>query len=67
MIFCLQFSHDFSLISSDIDECQDKNGGCEHTCENTLGSFECSCRDGYILAEDKLACTGKGHFALAQF
>ena len=31
----------------DIDECLPGNGGCQHDCINTPGSFHCGCRDGY--------------------
>ncbi|KAH8293750.1 hypothetical protein KR054_003876 [Drosophila jambulina] len=53
----------------DIDECQVNNGGCSHRCENSEGSFKCSCPPGYNLdakqrdcedidecAEDKKSC-----------
>ena len=33
----------------DIDECIANNGGCEQICTNTIGSFTCSCTDGYKL------------------
>ena len=42
----------------DINECLDDNGGCGQICTNTLGSHTCSCRNGYILLEDKASCTG---------
>ena len=32
----------------DIAECDEDNGGCEQICTNTEGSYECSCRDGYV-------------------
>uniref|UniRef100_A0A1X7UZT4 EGF-like domain-containing protein n=1 Tax=Amphimedon queenslandica TaxID=400682 RepID=A0A1X7UZT4_AMPQE len=35
-----------------IDECADKNGGCEQICNNTVGSFQCSCLVGFTLAND---------------
>ena len=35
------------------------NGGCSDTCDNTDGSFVCSCDEGYILAADNLDCEGK--------
>ena len=35
------------------------NGGCEHTCYNTEGSYTCSCNDGYILGTDNHMCVGK--------
>ncbi|XP_063845968.1 very low-density lipoprotein receptor-like isoform X2 [Scylla paramamosain] len=33
-----------------IDECREKNGGCEHLCVNTRESYYCQCRPGYRLA-----------------
>lgn len=33
---------------TDINECAANNGGCEQECKNTLGSFMCRCRDGYL-------------------
>ena len=44
----------------DIDECAMDTDGCAHNCSNTIGSFECSCRDGYELADDGRNCTGQG-------
>ena len=32
------------------------NGGCDHNCSNTEGSYECSCRDGYTLEPDHHTC-----------
>ena len=42
----------------DINECLDDNGGCNHTCTNTPGSYNCSCYDGYLLLEDETSCIG---------
>ncbi|XP_062302780.1 growth arrest-specific protein 6 isoform X1 [Osmerus eperlanus] len=33
----------------DVDECGKRNGGCDHGCNNTLGSYRCSCHHGYTL------------------
>ena len=44
---------------ADIDECDTSNGGCNQTCTNTEGSFECSCGVGYLLAADNQDCVGK--------
>ena len=41
----------------EIDECKTRNGGCEHNCTNTEGSFYCSCVDGYQLTND-VYCSG---------
>ncbi|KAH8363559.1 hypothetical protein KR084_011635 [Drosophila pseudotakahashii] len=40
----------------DIDECQEKNGGCSHRCSNSEGSFKCSCPPGYELDDDERTC-----------
>lgn len=45
------------FLSTDIDECLENNGGCDHTCKNTHGSFECLC-EGYELDEDGSTCQG---------
>ena len=42
---------------TDINECLDGNGGCEHNCTNTDGSYLCSCRNGYDLV-DFTKCVG---------
>ena len=31
---------------------------CQHECVNILGSYVCSCHDGYRLADDGFACDG---------
>lgn len=38
----------FNKNISDIDECQKSNHGCEHLCQNTRGSYKCSCKHGYV-------------------
>jgi len=48
-----------TLCVSDYNECNVDNGGCEHTCYNTEGSYTCSCNDGYILGTDNHMCVGK--------
>ena len=42
----------------DIDECAVANGGCEHNCINTEGSFYCGCREGFVLENDGRQCGG---------
>ena len=43
----------------DIDECQFQNGGCTRNCHNTIGSFQCSCGDGFELGPDERSCIDK--------
>ena len=47
------------IFIPDIDECDADNGDCDHLCENTDGSYTCSCRDGYSLGNDDHSCIGK--------
>ncbi len=45
------------MFSADINECATNNGGCNDTCENTPGSYQCKCMTGgYALAEDGHSC-----------
>ena len=46
------------FFPSDIDECEQGSDGCEHNCNNTVGSFFCSCNTGYVLTMDGQNCTG---------
>ncbi|XP_030071921.1 uncharacterized protein LOC115478588 isoform X2 [Microcaecilia unicolor] len=41
----------------DVDECQLNQNACEHTCRNTLGSYDCACVVGYELNKDKRSCS----------
>ncbi|XP_004634887.1 vitamin K-dependent protein S [Octodon degus] len=43
----------------DINECKDPlnvNGGCSQICDNTPGSYHCSCRSGFDLLSNKKDC-----------
>lgn len=46
------------IFSSDIDECSQTPSICDHHCINNNGSFECGCRNGYMLDADLRTCTG---------
>ncbi|XP_050713291.1 multiple epidermal growth factor-like domains protein 6 [Eriocheir sinensis] len=45
-----------SRCQYDRDECQVNNGGCEHSCKNTVGYFMCCCSPGYRLRHDGKSC-----------
>ena len=48
------------LYYPDIDEClSSDNSGCEQSCINVLGTYECSCQQGYTLEIDGRNCSGK--------
>ena len=53
-----------NIIFSDVNECMSNNGGCSQHCENTEGSFACSCTiPGYELQEDGRTCKSKSRMA----
>ena len=54
------------IVTIDIDECSMQVDECEHNCNNTLGSYTCSCDDGYSLDRNGLQCNGKVSTVLVQ-
>ena len=42
-------------VSSDVDECEGSHG-CNQVCNNTLGSYQCSCKENFALSEDSRTC-----------
>ena len=42
----------------DTNECATSNGGCNHTCHNTDGSYYCTCSEGFFLHDDLTGCSG---------
>ena len=52
------------MIISDINECDKiigdvvSKGGCQQICSNTIGTYVCSCNDGYSLTVDGRTCEG---------
>ena len=49
---------DHTFLNADVDECAEDTSGCSQQCNNTIGSFECSCTDGYRLGFDRKTCHG---------
>uniref|UniRef100_A0A8C9DGP2 Metalloendopeptidase n=1 Tax=Prolemur simus TaxID=1328070 RepID=A0A8C9DGP2_PROSS len=45
---------------SDKDECSKDNGGCQQDCVNTFGSYECQCRSGFVLHDNRHDCKEAG-------
>ncbi|GAA6092590.1 uncharacterized protein si:dkey-163f14.6 [Tachysurus ichikawai] len=41
----------------DLDECVEGLHECQQVCENTFGSYRCSCRLGFQLSTDRMSCT----------
>lgn len=55
MFVCL-----FVCLLSDINECNDNNGGCEDRCINTAGSYFCECTNpGLTLGPNRRDCDGR--------
>ena len=47
------------IMYLDVNECGMLNGGCQHQCKNTNGSYFCHCNDGFFLDGNGRTCTGK--------
>ena len=48
----------FLVFTADVNECASKNGACDHTCNDTDGSYYCTCHDGFSLDSDNRGCSG---------
>ena len=42
----------------DIDECSLSTDRCDQSCQNTVGSYTCSCNAGYTLDGNGQTCDG---------
>ncbi|XP_055699503.1 dorsal-ventral patterning protein tolloid isoform X2 [Phlebotomus papatasi] len=49
-----------AVFFTDIDECEVNNGGCQHECKNTIGSYICSCHNGFTLHDNGHDCKEGG-------
>ena len=47
----------FHCLLLDVNECSNSNGGCSQMCNNTQGSYLCSCLLGYQL-DGRYFCRG---------
>ena len=54
----LSFISNEVVCTPDIDECDENTDSCSQTCENTVGSFICSCSPGYQLNSNGISCDG---------
>ncbi len=45
----------------DYNECNMNNGGCEDSCRNTDGSYQCNCRGGFRLGTNMHECEGQSN------
>jgi len=59
-----RFAAKFSVVVLDIDECVNGANNCDvnAVCNNTGGSYNCSCKDGFH--GDGIHCTGNYLFGL---
>ena len=55
---CHKSLFSFFLFFPDVNECDTDNGGCEHTCLNFDGRYDCECDNGFLLAADRKSCSG---------
>ncbi len=48
-----------SVFFIDLDECVEELHLCQQVCQNTLGSYRCSCSPGFQLSSDGTSCSGE--------
>ncbi len=49
-----------NILPTDLNECLVSNGNCQQQCNNTHGSFECLCTEGWMVDPDSpTSCIGK--------
>ena len=57
---CTSIHSYYFYTTSDINECSSGTHNCAQVCNNTAGSFTCSCNSGFTLAADGRSCTEEG-------
>ncbi len=56
------------IVSTDMDECGMSNvHNCSMGCQNTYGSFNCTCNSGFELDSDGRNCNGKVFVCVVSF
>lgn len=50
---------DIYVPNQDINECLSGSHSCNQTCQNTAGSYQCTCNSGYVLSSNGRSCNGK--------
>ena len=51
--------HDSDCVPNiDVDECKLNTSRCDQICNNTAGSYTCSCNEGFLLHNDGYNCVG---------
>ena len=57
--YIILYMPDIFLVIVDIDECRNSSYKCDQyaNCINTVGSYNCSCKEGFT--GDGLSCSGK--------
>lgn len=65
-VFKILFSLTMSMKFTDIDECSLATTPCDQECTNLNGSFQCTCRPGYSLEEDKTACSSMSYLCYSE-
>jgi len=43
----------------DINECDEGTDRCSDECVNTIGSYYCTCPEGYVLDDSQVTCVGE--------
>ena len=45
--------------SADVDECSEITHMCSQNCHNSVGSYVCTCDEGFIISISGTTCTGE--------
>ena len=61
--FNYQFDNGIEFFHfSDVNECARGTAMCAHNCQDTPGSYTCSCRSGYALDVDGRTCSSMNNY-----